>query len=86
MKPSRATAVLGVVGPVLLLVLWLTAKFFPRESDSLLRPYGLFVWLGVLAASILLPTIAAIRGSRWWLLVVAVCLAMTIWFFKALMA
>jgi len=85
-KSTRTNAVLGTLGPILLLILWLAGRFFPRESDKLLRPYGLFVWLGILVASIVLPTIAAVRSSKWWFLVAAACLSMAIWFFKALMA
>ncbi len=86
MKSTRTNMVLGTLGPILLLILWLSAKFFPRESDKLLRPYGLFIWLGVLAAAILLPTIAAVRGSKWWFLAVAMCVSIALWFFRALMA
>ena len=85
MTRSRAST-LGVLGPVILLILWFAGKFYPTESDRLLRPYGLFVWLGLLAASIILPLIAAIRSSKWWFLVVGLCIAIVLWFFRALMA
>jgi hypothetical protein len=86
MKRLRTSLLFGVLGPILLLILWFAGRFFPTQSDSLLRPYGLFVWLGVLAASIILPAIAAIRSSKWWFLVSGICLVVALWFFKALIA
>jgi hypothetical protein len=86
MKQLRTSLLFGVLGPILLLILWLAGRFFPTQSDILLRPYGLFVWLGVLAASIILPAIAAIRSSKWWFLISGICLVVALWFFKALMA
>ena len=86
MRPARTIAVLGALGPTLLLGLFLAGRFFPIESDNLLRPYGLFVWLGVLAGSVLLPTTAALRSSKWWFLVAGGCLAISLYFFSALMA
>lgn len=86
MKRLRTGLSFGVLGPILLFILWLAGRFFPAQSDSLLRPYGLFVWLGVLAASIILPAISAIRSSKWWFLVSGICLVVALWFFKALMA
>ena len=73
MKSTRTSMLLGVLGTALLLLFWL-CSFLPRQMDALLRPYGLFIWLAVLAAAILLPTIAAIRSSKWWFLVVIVSL------------
>jgi hypothetical protein len=86
MRSTRTVTVLGALGPALLLSLCLAARLFPRELDKLLRPYGLFVWLGILAGSVLLPTIAALRSSRWWFLVAAACLAIDTLLFYALMA
>jgi 1-deoxy-D-xylulose 5-phosphate reductoisomerase len=54
--------------------------------DALLRPYGLFIWLAVLGAAIILPTIAAIRSSKWWFLVVIVSLVTAGRFFLAVTA
>ena len=86
MRSMRTITVLGALGPALLLSFCVAAKFFPSKSDNLLRPYGLFVWLGVLAGSVLLPIIAALRSSKWWFLVAGVCLAIDLYLFNALMA
>ena len=86
MKRLPTSSLFGVLGPILLFTLWLAGRFFPAQFDSLLRPYGLLVWLVVLAASIILPALAAIRTSKWWFLVSGICLVVALWFFKALMA
>ena len=86
MKSTRTITALGALGPVLLAIFWCSGRFFPKELDNLLRPYGLFVVLGIFAASVLLPMIAALRSSKWWFLVVAACLAIALFFFNALMA
>jgi hypothetical protein len=85
MKSTRTSMLLGVLGTALLLLFWLSS-FLPRQMDALLRPYGLFIWLAVLAAAILLPMIAAIRSSKWWFLVVIVSLVTAGRFFLAVMA
>jgi hypothetical protein len=85
MKSTRTSMLLGVLGTALLLLFWLSS-FLPGQMDALLRPYGLFIWLAVLAAAILLPMIAAIRSSKWWFLVVIVSLVTAGRFFLAVMA
>jgi hypothetical protein len=86
MRSTRTITILGALGPVLLIVLCLSSKFFPAGVDRLLRHEGLIVWLGVLAASFLLPTMAALCSSKWWLVVAAACLAAALFVFSALMA
>ena len=86
MKLTRTITALGALGPMLLVILWVSSKFFARELDDVLRPYGLFIVLGIFVASVLLPTIAALRSSKWWFLVVAACLAIVLFFYDRLMA
>jgi hypothetical protein len=62
---------LGLSGAVLLILFFLALQAPPKRLDALLYPYGLFVLFGVLLAAIVLPTIAALRGSKWWFLVAA---------------
>lgn len=66
---GRASFPLGVLGGVLLVLFWL-GGIAPERSDALLGPYGLLIWFGILMAAIVLPLIAAIRGSKWWYLLV----------------
>jgi hypothetical protein len=55
-----------------------TARFLPELADTFaLSSFGKFVVFGALLAGVLLTTIAAIRGSKWWFVVVVantVCL------------
>jgi hypothetical protein len=85
MKSTRTSMVLGILGAALLLIFWVSS-FLPSQADGLLRPYGLFTWFAVLTAAVLLPTIAAIRSSKWWFLVVGASLATAGRFFFAVMA
>jgi hypothetical protein len=67
----RHSTIFGVVGALCLSV-YLTARFVPEVADTYaLSSLGKFVVFGTLPISILLTTIAAIKGSRWWLVVVA---------------
>jgi hypothetical protein len=43
----------------------------PARADALLRPYGLYVWLVVLASALVLTAVAAILGSKRWFVVTA---------------
>jgi hypothetical protein len=70
---SRSGNILGLAGVVLLGTFWL-ANLWPQRVDALLRPYGLFMWLVLLVAAIVLPSIAAVRSSRWWLILTCISL------------
>jgi hypothetical protein len=70
-EAKRQTATVGWVGVLCLAIYW-TARFAPDVADTLaLSSFGKFVVFGSLPAGVLLTTIAAIRGSKWWLVVVA---------------
>jgi hypothetical protein len=58
----------GVLGALCLTIFWL-ALLAPRGLDALFQPFGLYIWLGILAAAVVLPTVAAISGSKGWLVV-----------------
>jgi hypothetical protein len=66
----RRSTIAGAVGVVCLGVFWF-AILIPKYADALLRPYGLYVWLAVLASAVLLTAVAAILGSKRWLVVAA---------------
>lgn len=70
----------GWLGVFFLGAFWL-ALVAPQRVDALLRPYGLFVWFGVLIAAVALPTIAAMRGSRWWLVATGLSVITAVDFF-----
>jgi len=82
---NRRSTALGTAGVALLLLFWL-GGLAPERVDALLRPYGLFIWFGVLIGAIVLPTVASIRGSKWWLLVSAVSMFTAGRFLIAVMA
>ncbi len=67
---NRSSTITGVCGILCLGMFWL-ALLAPKRVDALLQPYGLYVWLGILAAAVLLTTVAAILGSRRWFVVTA---------------
>jgi len=77
MTSSRGSTILGLLGAAFLILFWL-GGLAPERSDALLRPYGLFVWSGVLLAATVLPTVAAIRGPKWWFLLAAVSAITTV--------
>jgi hypothetical protein len=85
MRARLSSAILGAVGALLLLVFWLSTGW-PKQADALLRPYGLFVWFGVLGAAIVLPTIAALRDSKWWFLLTAASSLTAMRFFLGVMS
>jgi hypothetical protein len=86
MKSRQASKMLGAVGTFLLLIFWMASTLIPKQADAVIRPYGLFAWFGVLTMAILLPGIAAIRGSKWWFLVVGASLMTAGRFFLTVMA
>ena len=66
----RHSTTVGWVGVLCLVPYW-TARFLPEIADTFaLSSFGKFVVFGVLLAGVLLTTIAAIRGSKWWFVVV----------------
>jgi|GraSoiStandDraft_34_1057297.scaffolds.fasta_scaffold122773_3 hypothetical protein len=67
----RHSTTVGWVGVFCLAIYW-TARFAPEIADTFaLSSFGKFVVLGTLLVGVLLTTIAAIKGSKWWLVVVA---------------
>jgi hypothetical protein len=70
-EPKRYRTTVGWIGVLCLAVYW-TARFAPEVADTFaLASFGKFVVVGTLLAGAVLTTIAAVRGSRWWLVVVA---------------
>lgn len=66
----RSSTITGVFGIMCLGVFWLVL-LVPARADALLRPYGLYVWLAVLASAVVLTVVAAILGSKRWFVVTA---------------
>jgi hypothetical protein len=85
MHVRRRGTIAGVLGILCLTLFWL-ALLAPQRVDALLRPYGLYVWIGVLAAAVVLPTVAAILGSRRWLFVTALGVMTLAKFFARVMS
>ena len=75
----RGSTITGVFGILCLGVFWL-ALLVPARADALLRPYGLYVWLGVLAAAVVLTIVAAILGSKRWFVVTVLGAITFAWF------
>jgi hypothetical protein len=82
---SRWSIFIGLVGIVCIGSLPL-ALLAPGRVDALLRPYGLFVSLGMLAGGVVLPTVAAVFGSKLWLLIAILGAVALTWFFIKVMA
>jgi hypothetical protein len=62
---------LGGIGVLCLGVSW-TVRLAPEIADALfLSSFGKFTLLGILLAAVLLPIVAALTGSKWWLVVTA---------------
>jgi hypothetical protein len=76
----RLSNVIGAVGALCPIVTWL-ALSVPERADALFRPYGLYVLFGVLLAGVILPTAAALAGSKRWLIVTAFGLITLVLFF-----
>lgn len=68
---SSYSNLIGSVGLLCVALFCLALWGPPERIDALLRPYGLYVAFGLLLAAILLPSIAAITGSKRWLFVTA---------------
>jgi hypothetical protein len=65
-EARRHSATVGWVGVLCLAPYW-TARFAPDIADAYASSsFGKFAVLGTLLAGVLLTTIAAIRGSKWW--------------------
>ena len=67
--------ILGWLG-VLCLAIVLMVRLAPQTADDLfgVSTTGKFIAIGIFLAAATLPTIAAVRGSKWWLVVAAVSL------------
>ena len=69
-ETGRRNTIVGCVGVLCLAIYW-TARFAPEIADTFtLSSFGKFVVIGALLAGVLLTTIAAVRDSKWWLVVV----------------
>jgi hypothetical protein len=77
----RASQVTGLLGAMCLILFWSALLAQPERVDAFLRPYGLYISFGVLAAAVVLPTVAAILGSRRWLFVTALSVLTLVRFF-----
>jgi len=83
----RRSGVLGLIGLACVVVMWmqmLAPKFMAAHFsvlDSFFERIGPYYWFLPLAM-ILLPTVAAIRGSRWWLAVTALSIATFVVFLR----
>lgn len=77
------SSVLGSIGLACAVVMWLEMLVpkFMAAHFSVLERIGPYYWFLPLAM-ILLPTVAAIRGSRWWLAVTALSIATFVVFLR----
>ena len=67
----RHGTTVGWVGVLCLSVYW-TARFAPEVADTFaLSSFGKLIVFGTPLAGVLLTAIAAISGSKWWLVFVA---------------
>jgi hypothetical protein len=65
------SAIVGSLG-IVCLAIYGTGRFAPDIADTFaLSPFGKIAFVSTLPASLVLATIAAIRGSKWWLIVAA---------------
>jgi len=70
-KVRRYSTTVGWIGVLCLAVYW-TARFAPDLADTYaLSSFGKFVVVGALLTGVLLTTVAGVRASKWWFVVVA---------------
>jgi hypothetical protein len=70
-EARRQSIIVGCLG-VLCLSIYRTARFAPEVADTFaLSSVGKFIVFGGLPIGIVLTTLAAIRGSKWWFVLVA---------------
>jgi hypothetical protein len=65
MKSPHLSTICGLLGAIPLVLFWI-GVLAPERIKFLVGPHGLLYWGLTLSAAIMLPVIAAIRGSRWW--------------------
>jgi hypothetical protein len=66
-EARRDSKIFGLVGAVCLAIFW-TARFVPDLADTFaVSTFGKFALFGTIPTAIVLATIAAVRGSKWWL-------------------
>jgi hypothetical protein len=57
---------------IICLAIYATGRFAPAIVDTFaFSPFGKIAFVSTLPASVVLATIAAIRGSKWWLIIAA---------------
>lgn len=65
------STILGSLG-IVCLAIYGTGRFAPDIADTFaFSPFGRIAFVSTLPASVVLATIAAIRGSKWWLIIAA---------------
>jgi hypothetical protein len=70
-EAKRYSTTVGWVGVLCLAVYWI-ARFAPDIADTFASSsFGKLIVFGALPTGVLLATIAAFKGSRWWWVVVA---------------
>jgi hypothetical protein len=84
-KASGYSTLTGSLGIVCMGSPWL-ALLAPERVDAFLRPYGLYVWFGAQLAGVILPTIAALLGSKLWLFVTALGVTSLVIFSRAVLS
>ena len=77
MTSRHLNTTFGIVGGAFL-VLFCLGMVSPERTNSLVGPHGLLFWGGMLMAAIILPTVAGIRGSKWWLVLAGLSTITTI--------
>lgn len=75
-EEKRGGKILGWLGVLCLAIFW-SVRITPEAGDMLFgaSSVGKFIAVGIFLAAVVLPTIAGIRGSKWWLVVAAASLA-----------
>ena len=75
MADVRRGKILGWLGVLCLAIFWVV-RLTPEIADDLfgVSSAGKFIVFGIFLAAAVLPTIAAAKGSKWWLAVAAASL------------
>jgi hypothetical protein len=75
MAEARRGMILGWLGVLCLAIFWFVS-LAPGIADDLfgVSSVGKFILFGIFLGAAVLPTIAAVKGSKWWLAVAAASL------------
>ena len=79
MAEAQRGKILGWLGVLCLAIFWFV-RLAPEIADDLfgVSSAGKFILFGIFLAAAVLPTIAAAKGSKWWLAVAAALLVILV--------